>query len=295
MKAFNYNINFVSEPSLNDGKSDPSLDTIRIIEAEESFDCGMLKYHSEYEEIVDSRKLRYCAEREFSQCLNQGCTWALEIQNIVTFVWQIGSQTITYVPHSQFTLKRLHFWLLYRLLALKFMFEYQYNIFHVGAVSIGGECVAFAANCYGGKSTLTDFFVRQGYTMFSDDVLGIYQKGERYFAVPSFPYVLLRNKSEDMGYPINNVAGTPKPLKAIYVLEKSQPDASVLIEKVTGVEKFKVFPGRSLLDLDFLDQSRFKKHCSMAINIPIYRITVPRDKKRLEEVKCAIVAHSSDV
>ncbi len=290
MKAFNYNIVFASEPTLNDGISDPLLETIRIVEAKEPLNCTRLKYRSGYEEWGNSRQVRYCAEREFTQCLDRDCTWALEIKPIVTFVWQAGRHTIAYEPHTHFTPKLLEMWTLSLLLIVKFTLEDKYDMFHAAAIEVEGKCIAFKANCRGGKSTLTDYFVRQGYTMFSDDILGIYHKDETYFAVPSYPYLQPNRQIEDLGHSILNIAEEPKPLKAIYLLKKVKPDAPILIEKVTGIEKFNSFHDRSFLELTFLNQYLFKKQCRMTLDIPVYRITVPWNKKRLEEVKCAILA-----
>lgn len=296
MIAYSYNIDFVSEPSLNDDDNDPLLETVRFVQAKEPLDRTALKYCSEYEKRADIREVRYCAEREFTQCLDRGCTWSLEIQPVVTFVWQMESLTVTYEPHTLFTAPLLEFWALYLLFSLKITLEDKYDIFHGAGIEVEGECIAFNANCYGGKSTLTDYFVQQGYPVFADDILPIYHQDNTYFALSSYPYIRPNRQKESLGYRVHNVPGAAKPLRRIYLLEKAQADAPVTIEKVTGLDRFRTFHYRAKNQFEFLGPHLLKKHCKMALDIPIYRITLPWDKSRLEEIKQAILeAHSKSV
>ena len=127
----------------------------------------------------------------------------------------------------------------------------------MGSVEIGGKPVVFSAFSFGGKSTMTDYFLQKGHTMLSDDSLAIDKRGNEYYAIASYPFHRPYREFETLGYPVENFATEPKPLHAVYLLEKSEPDAAVEIIELKGIEKFKAFHYSSFIDFSFMKKERF--------------------------------------
>jgi len=102
-------------------------------------------------------------------------------------------------------------------------------------------------------------------------------------------------KLETLGYPVENFATEPKPLHAVYLLEKSEPDAVVGINELKSIEKFKAFHYSTFIDFSFMKQERFAFFTEMSKHIPVYKVTVPWDMERLDEIYSTIVEHSSNI
>ena len=216
----------------------------------------------------------------------------LEIQTIGLFTWRNGVRQIEYTPYESFSPQRLQFWVLHTLLPIIFSLDHSFEILHVGCVEVEGRPFAFSADSFGGKSTLTDYFIRQGHVLLSDDSLGIQKHEGAYLAVPSYPFHRPYREPEVLGYRAERVCDRPKPLHGIYRLEKSVADASITITELKGIEKYKAFHYSNLVDFDFLKRQRFEVFTDMAKTVPVYDVTVPWDLERLPEVYKEIVAHS---
>jgi len=59
-----------------------------------------------------------------------------------------------------------------------------------------------------------------------------------------------------------------------------------------GIEKFKLLRYSSEINLSFLKEKRFAFLTRMAKAVPVYKVTVPWDMKRLGEVHAMICKHS---
>ncbi len=285
MIVYNYNIDFVSEPVLNDTINNASLETIKFVQTNEFIDFNYLRFHSEYEEKGNRRQVRYSAEYEFIQCLENDCIWALEVQNVITFIWKIGSNLIRYKAGNHFSPKQLEFWSFHLLLPIKFTLEKKYTILHAAAVEVEGKCIIFSGKSFGGKSTIANYFMAQGHTLLCDDSLGIYRENNIYYAVSSFPYHRPYRKMEDLGYPANNISTKPIPIQAIYLLEKVDPDVPISITKVYGIEKFKALHFQSFINFKFLKYDKFNEQNNIAKTIPVYKVSIPWSLKKLKEVR----------
>jgi hypothetical protein len=154
-----------------------------------------------------------------------------------------------------------------------------------------GEAIAFSSLSFGGKSTLTDYFLKQGHALLSDDSLAIEKKGEKYWAVSSYPFHRPYRELGVLGYSTENFITDPTPLHAVYTLEKVAPDADVKIVALKGIEKFKAFHYSSFIDFDFMKKERFAYFTEMAKHVPVYRLSIPWDMKRLPEVYAAVCSH----
>ena len=291
MIAFNFNIHFQDESSLDDGIYDTDKENIYILKSIDSNAFSELSLKSDYIPMSD-REVCYGAEKAYAEC-KEGCIWGVDVKGLVSFVWHCGERSLIYTPQKEFTPQLLQFWVLHTMLPLMLSLDENYNILHVGAVEVAGHPILFSAESFGGKSTITDYFLKQGHTLLSDDTLGIYEEQGTFMAVASYPFHRPYRETESLGYKVTKVMKNPKPLKAVYLLEKSEPDAVVVIEELKGIAKYKAFHFSTFINFDFLKEQRFRTLSAMADRIPVYKITLPWDLERLSEIHEKIVHNSS--
>ncbi len=240
---------------------------------------------------MSGQKVHYISTKDFNNT-ERGFSWGVEIVNVLTLAWNAKERKIYYRKGKQYTPERLRFWILHTFLPLVLELERTYRILHVGSVEVEGKPILFSAFSFGGKSTLTDYFLKQGHRLLSDDSLGIEKREDGYYAIPSYPYHRPFRQLETLGYYTENFSTTPKPVHAVYRLEKAAPDASVCITELKGIEKFKAFHYSSFVDFDFMKQERFAFFTQMAQAVPVYQVQIPWNKARLPEVYDKIVSHS---
>lgn len=221
--------------------------------------------------------------------------WVFEIKHIATYAWNDKEQTIFYKLHEKGSEQLLTYWLLHTVLPLYFSIEKKYALFHVGAVEIDKKAVFLSAASFGGKSTLTDYFIRRGHVLFSDDRVGTYEEEGKIMVVASYPYHRPYRKMEDLGYAVEHFASEPRPLQCVYELVRSEADDPVFITELFGIEKFKALRYSSDINFSSLKQERFTYLSRVAELVPVYQITVPWDLQRLHEVYAAIIKHSRKI
>ena len=254
--------------------------TIPVLE-DQTF-AGTFRHRTTWSEM-SGRKARYLSNRSFDKA-DRNFSWGLEIQKVVTLGWDAENRAIHYLKGADFSPQRLHFWVLHTFLPLVFELERIYRILHVGAVEIGDQAVAFSAFSFGGKSTLTNFFLRRGHCLLSDDSLAIEKCGDTYLATGSYPYHRPWREQETLGRDTQAFVTDPLPLGAVFALNRTDADADVSILKLQGIEKFKIIHYSSFIDFAFMKKERFDFFAEMARRLPVYRVTVPWDLARLEEV-----------
>ena len=98
-----------------------------------------------------------------------------------------------------------------------------------------------------------------------------------------------------MGYTVENFSKNPKPLHTVYVLEKAEYNAMVEVTELLGIEKFRAFHYTAFIVFDFTKKERFVFFSDMARKIAVYKITVPWDLERLDEVYEAICTHTNSL
>jgi hypothetical protein len=136
---------------------------------------------------------------------------------------------------------------------------------------------------------MTDYFLRKGHALYADDTLPVRRENGRHIAYPSFPYHRPFRRPETLGYRAENFAKGPAPVKALFELVGAAPDADVTVECPTWIERFKACFYSSFIKFTFMKKERLDFFAEMARELPVYRVTVPWDKARLEEVYDAIV------
>ncbi len=240
------------------------------------------------------RSLSLWSDRDMQEC-EEGQFWAFEVQEVVTFFWNSGLNTLYYIKGKRFSDALLKYWSLHIVLPVFFTVEERYDFLHAGTVEVEGKPVLFVAQSNGGKSTMTDYFIKQGHTMLSDDKVGIEERDGTFYAIASHPYQRPYRKMEDLGYRVENFSVKPLAMHTVYVLEKAKSDAEIVITELKGVEKFLALRYNSEINLFFSKPRRLDILARIANKVPVFTVTVPWDKNRLSAVYEAIVQHSKGI
>lgn len=269
-------------------KEESSAKTIRVeeIQNHDGFEYrSVLRY-------LSGRASYYLSNIPFEN-MKKDEEWGLEIVDVLTLVWDGKNDKILYAKGENFTPELLQFWIFHTFFPIVLELQETYKMLHVGAVEVAGGPILFAAPSFGGKSTMTDFFIRKGHTLYSDDTLAIRKEDGGYMAYPSFPYHRPYREPETLGYRAENFAGHPAAIKALFELEAVAADAPVEIRIQKGIARFKAFFYSGFIKFSFRKKERFDYFSKMARQVPVYRVAVPWNLDRLEEVYDAIVEESS--
>lgn len=293
MIAYNHYIKFIPEVKNDKDENKFYLDVITVKESTCSFDDIDKKLQYELPFFSNQgRELMLYGEIKFN-CNKKGKLWAFEIKNVVTFFWNCGSMEVEYIRHANFTEKLLIYWCLHIFLPIFFTIEETYDFLHAGAVEVIGKPILFVAESFGGKSTITDFFMKQGHALISDDKVATYEKSGEIFAVSSHPHHRPYRKMEDIGYFVDNFSQKSKQIKAIYRLKKADENAKIEIREAIGIEKFKILRLASETNLYHQKIKRFEYLTKMATIVNVFIITVPWNLERLSEVYHEILNHQT--
>lgn len=171
---------------------------------------------------------------------------------------------------------------------------------HSGAIVWNQQAVLFTGNTGVGKSTLTTGLRVKGFNILADDVAVVKkQTNGKYEVHPSFPQQKLCGDSmSKMGFnkesykqidPFRDKYAIPiqehfvyKPVDLGAIFELSVGDVSdIQIQEITGSEKMMIFM-KNIYRIEFteymgLRKEYFKNCVEMVKNIPVYRMTRPKD------------------
>lgn len=184
------------------------------------------------------------------------------------------------------------------------------QVFHGGAIAVGGQAVAFLAPSGRGKSTLTTAFARRGHPFLSDDCLLLDMAGAQVHANPHANYVRLW---EDSAAALGRgaaayVAGSPKPrlaagssfphcdrplpLARVYLLGEGGVDAP-RIQMVSPSQQLIGWAANAfVLDLKNPDVLRrnLVAGARLVQEVPMRRLDYPRRYDALDSVVDAVLA-----
>lgn len=214
------------------------------------------------------------------------------VEDVITFFITLKTKKIYYKYYKYGNEELLRYWLFHTFLPILLTLEDKYYFIHAGAVEVEENPILFIANSFGGKSTLTDFFIKKNHTMISDDKVGTFIKNNQIFGVASYSYHRPYRKMEDLGIYVENFSKKSKPISKIYNLIKSKEDAKIVINEITGIKKFTALRYATDIDLQVNKESRFDMLSNIANKIKVYDITIPWDLNRLEEVYQTIIEHN---
>jgi hypothetical protein len=221
-----------------------------------------------------------------------GQPWSMEVRDVVSLSWTGGEPVISYQLHDEGTPELLVFWFVHIFLPLYLCLERGWDFIHAAAVEIDERPVLFVAPSTGGKSTLGDYFLKQGHPMLSDDKVPTFLNQGDYWVVPSHPHHRPYREFEVLGYPIENFAAHAAPVHAFYVLEAGEPDSGIEISEVSGFRKFENLLPNYLFGFRFLQEQRMRWLAQLADRSLVYRVRRPWTLDRMHEVYEAICAHS---
>ncbi len=222
-----------------------------------------------------------------------GQGWSYEVEGVVRFRWRTGEGEILYRLHEGIGAELLTFWLTHLFLPLYLTLERRVEFFHAGAVESEGKALLFLAPSTGGKSTLTDYFLRRGHPLLTDDKAATFFRGEEPLVAGAHPYHRPYRAFETLGDKASRYWDRFLPLGGLYLLEPAAPEAAVEIGEIRGFSRFDRLMPHFLFQLSFLREEQFRHLGTLLQKTPVYRIAVPRDLKRLEEVRSAILETSS--
>lgn len=255
-------------------------------ELEQSITCGFPLYFSH------TRAVYLYSDREFD-CSKEGQPWCYEVKDVLRFYWRGGESTIYYELGEKGDANLISFWFIHQLLPLYLTLEEKYDFLHAGSIEIDGKPVLFIAPSMGGKSTLTDYFIKQGHTLVSDDKVATFLENDLFYAVGSHPYHRPYRRHEELGYRVKHFVTEPKPIHAFYKLESANANADILIEEVNGFQKFNEIMPNYLYATTFMRKKRLQYIGLMLNETRVFRVQLPWDMERLGEVHDAICMHST--
>jgi hypothetical protein len=289
MIAYNYNIDFIPRFKNESFVQSSVKDTLTI----EENHVDNLPKNLQYEMVFtpsQGRELKLLSSHDFNDVCKEKI-WSFEVKNVVTLFWRSGADKLGYVKHKDFDETLLQYWTLHVVLPVYFIIEGIYEFLHAGAVEIEGQPVLFIAKSFGGKSTMTDYFMKQGHTMISDDKVATFQKKGEFYAVSSHSYNRPYRNLEDLGFFVENFSTTPKPLKCMYLLEKAEPDAEITINLLTGIEKIMALRSAKEMNLFFPESKQLAYLSNIAKQVSLFKVTVPWEMERQNEVYNDIYEH----
>lgn len=224
-----------------------------------------------------------------------GQPWCYEVKDVVRFYWVGGERTIYYKLDEKGDADLLSFWFIHLLLPLFFTLEDMYDFLHAGAVEVAGKPILFIAPSMGGKSTMTDYFIKRGHTLVSDDKVATFIDDGKFMAVGSHPYHRPYRKFEELGYRVENFTTGFKPIHAFYGLQRIDNDAKITIKEIKGLKKFDMLLPNYLYMFSYLKPQRLQYLSKMLNGIRVFRVQVPWDMERLDEVHDVICKHSKGI
>ena len=186
----------------------------------------------------------------------------------------------------------LEYWFLHILLPLFYSLNAEYYFLHTGSVLVDEKPILFIAPSFGGKSTMTDYFMKQGHTLVTDDKLATFEKEGEFMAVASIPFHRPYRKMEDLGLHVKNFATEIKPIHSIYRITKVDATADVTIRELKGIEKFSRLHENSEMNFGFSMKENIPYLSKMANTLKIFEVNMPWDLNRQEEVYQAIKNHA---
>jgi hypothetical protein len=244
-------------------------------------------------------------------CARDGDDYRLGIPELATFLLEDAGRRITCRPDAALPLATLEHLLIDQVLP-RALTHAGRLVVHAGCVATPEGAVAFLGDSGAGKSTLCAAFARAGYPLVGDDGVVLTPAASGYEALATYPGLRLlpdplKNLFADRagGAPVAHyteklrldrkttrfaLTTGPQPLRALYLLEASD---RIGIGPVPDREAFvAVLRASFQLHLDDTERSRqlFWRVAALVDELPVRRLSIPRDFKRLGAVREAVLA-----
>jgi hypothetical protein len=187
---------------------------------------------------------------------------------------------------------------------------------HASALAVGDHAIALVGSPGAGKSTTAAAFACAGFSVLSDDVVALADKGSQFFVQPGYPRVNLWPDSVQqlfgakdalpritptwdkrylpLGQDGHHFAASPLPLGAIYILDgRDSALTAPFIEEISGKEAFMALVANTyvnyLLDHN-MRRTEFDVLSRMVSEIPVRRVRAPAGPSAIFDLCEAIAA-----
>jgi hypothetical protein len=281
-----YGFHLAFTDNLQDGHSSDAI-KINHLESLDSSACFNIQIYQNNQD----KNVTLATDRAFDKPAADQ-TWFFNVENTIEFMWKTQNGEISYHYLQDGTEDIFRFWLYHIVLPIYFSIGQVYKFLHAGAIEIEDKSVLFMAPSHGGKSTLTDYFIQREHPLITDDKMATFERDGVYYAVPSHPYHRPFRTVEVLGHLCENPATQIRPVHAIYILEKSDPDAQITIRALKGVEKFSRLHEGGEMNFSFFTPQYVTYLAGLANRVNVFAITVPHDLERLKEVYTMITNHT---
>ena len=238
---------------------------------------------------------RYSAQGREVRFSLAGRTVQLRIEGLVQFSFLLKQSLILCTATSHATVEQVRYWFLQKALPLYLLLSDTVEILHASAVEIGGRIVGFLAPSGTGKSTLLRQFLHEGHPLVADEHLVVLAGTTT--VLPTLPYFRPKRDLESLGERSKSFCTEPRPLEALYLLERGAADAAVAIEPLTGATAVASLCQRKQFEMRarvypasfaHLPATRLRRLAALATSVPVKKIAIPRSLGRLPEVYAAI-------
>jgi hypothetical protein len=228
------------------------------------------------------RKIMIRSDRDVQQLMD-GQPWCFEVADILTFFGRGGDDRIYYQPTEQATEELIGFWFVHVIVPYCLTVERDYSFLHASAVNLQSESIIFMAESHSGKSTLANYFLDKGHSLVSDDKVAVIFQDGQYLAVPSHPYYRPHRRFEDLGYHSDSFAAAAKPLRAVFLIDRTNHDA-IALERVRGADALSCLMAACLSVFPVFWIGRLEFLGDMAETVPIVRVNRPWGMEHMAEV-----------
>ncbi|MBN2816182.1 MAG: hypothetical protein JXQ67_05825 [Campylobacterales bacterium] len=290
-KIYNFYLifsSFLSEKNLPSSTSDSFI--IREVE-----EINLRHFHNQLTYKNNHNRNVLLANDSISDDIMQKVNWVLYVEDVVSFRWSLDTQIIFYHKLDQFSEELLKFWLYHITMPVYLSLAKVYKFLHTGAVEFENEALLFMAPSFGGKSTLTSYFLKKGHALITDDKLGVFKKDNTFWGVSSHSYSRPYRQMEVLGQKWMSIVKNPLPIKVIYILDRNDSYDSTLFKELYGVEKFQHLHQGAEMNFSHLVKEYIPFLAAVANSLPIFMISIPNDLNRLEEVYNSIINHLSEL
>lgn len=211
--------------------------------------------------------------------------WRLDVEDRVCVHWRAGDLSLRYAPGPQFTPELFQFLLLHNLLPMFLEIEGRRRVLHAAGVVQNGRATLIFGASFAGKSTLAHACQKRGLGFLGDDRVALLPHIEGApQAFGSYPWCRPYREQLTLGDPVAHFVEGPVPVARIVTLEPVAADAPARLTELSGLAKFSaVAPARGF-GLPFLSAAQFAFNAELSRGTPLFKLQVPRDLKRLNEV-----------
>ena len=220
--------------------------------------------------------------------------WIFVVEGVVSFLCDTNTKQILFQKDYNYQTKLMEYWLIHIVLPIYLSLDSTYYFLHAGSVNINAKAILFSGNSHSGKSTLTDYFLKKGHSLLSDDKLATFKVDDGFYCVLSHAYHRPYRLIEDLGVKAKKTSIGKLEFNTIYWIEPSKADDEVVIQEIKGLKKFEVLRYSTEMDLHVNQKKRFEYIAELANTCHVYEIKIPRNLDRLEEVYSKIIQHTKD-